>query len=327
MAAGSPPPVTSDAALSNSTYSPHALRRLSCALLPSSGGLRCQRRLRRESSAALPPSNACLRASLALGFLGPDHLRSPPLPTPQKTIYIQYYSPPLRVVSSPEQAPGPELTPSKPPPPPNPAMTFAPANALPQAPPHTCLPNRCNICDGQMLLLLQNATSMNGTLTAPLPHRRTCEPVFCPSDPGIDIHKWSLDASKWLYVALPAYHEAIYDSADKAREQTEGVCNGRHLAAKTMPDAKALWALGCLRWHGHECKRERLQRRDALDLLWAVKGTDIVCGSRAAAFRVAEDYKLETIEIRAHRKESVLRNWLAGESDDDSDDDSDDYSD
>ncbi|KAJ6491321.1 hypothetical protein C8R47DRAFT_1065118 [Mycena vitilis] len=233
---------------------------------------------------------------------------------------LQYYCPPTRSVSSPEQAPGPELTPSKPPPPTNPAMTFAPANALPQAPSQTCLPNRCSICDGQMLLLLQNATSMNGTMTAPLPHRRTCEPIFCPSDPGIDVHKHSLEAGKYLYVALPAYHEAIYSSSESARLQTERVCNGRHQAVKTMADARALWALGCLRWHGHECKRERLQRRDASGLLWAVMGTDIVCGSRAAAFRVAEDYKFETIRIRAHRKESVLRNWLAGLADDDSSD-------
>jgi hypothetical protein len=66
----------------------------------------------------------------------------------------------------------------------------------------------------------------------------------------------------------------------EARRTSEGVVNGLHVAATTFAEAKGLWALSCLRWHGHECKRERLERIDAEGKHWALQGSDVICGSR-----------------------------------------------
>ncbi|KAJ6450017.1 hypothetical protein C8R47DRAFT_1230425 [Mycena vitilis] len=176
---------------------------------------------------------------------------------------------------------------------------------------------RCDICNAQHLVVFQNAHGPNGLHTGPLPHWRTCTPPFCPEHPGIDVL-----TGKVFYVALPARHEAIYTSAQMAREQTEGVHNGVAKSCKTWDEVKGHWVLGCLRWHGNECRRERLQRADATGKNWAVLGTDIVCGSRAAAFRVAQDHGFDDIRIRSHRDVSVLRNWLEnGSRDEESSDD------
>ncbi|KAJ7679321.1 hypothetical protein DFH06DRAFT_1316252 [Mycena polygramma] len=202
-------------------------------------------------------------------------------------------------------------------------LQWAPANVVPATPAHHCVGGRCDICHAQHLVVSQNAHGPNGPHTGPLPHRRTCTPPFCPDHPGIDVLTHSLEAGCMFYAAIPARNEAIYTSAQTAREQTEGVHNGVAKSAKTWDEAKGHWVLGCLRWHGNECRRERLQRADATGKSWAVLGTDIICGSRAAAFRIAQDRGFDDIRIRGHRDASVLRNWLENGSSDEefSDDD------
>ncbi|KAJ7840703.1 hypothetical protein B0H14DRAFT_2587293 [Mycena olivaceomarginata] len=195
-------------------------------------------------------------------------------------------------------------------PPANPVMSFAPAHVLPTTPAVRCAPGRCDICDGQFLTVTYQANSLNGLQTGPLPHRRTCRPAFFPDHPGIDVQTHSLEAGSKFFVVNPGRKEGIYTSAATARIQSEGVRNGRHEAAQTFADAKALWALTCLRWHGHECRRERLQRQDARGVHWAVKGIDQICGSRGAAFRLAEDVDLHDIQIRGSRDVSEIVDWL-----------------
>ncbi|KAJ7863213.1 hypothetical protein B0H13DRAFT_2354276 [Mycena leptocephala] len=191
----------------------------------------------------------------------------------------------------------------------NPALTFAPVTMAPTAPRQHCPPNQCEICDAQHLSVIQQAHTLNGALTGPLPHRRTCRPTYYPDHPGIDVETHSLEAGKSFYVAIPAREEGIYTSSAVAREKSEGVHNGRHEAAKTYAEAKGVWALACLRWHGPECKRERLERLDARGKHWAVKGSNVICGSRAAAFRIAEDADLDDIHIRGHRDVNALFQW------------------
>ncbi|KAJ7855807.1 hypothetical protein B0H13DRAFT_2357647 [Mycena leptocephala] len=207
----------------------------------------------------------------------------------------------------------PAPTPPSNPPPTNPVMSFAPVTVLPTVPAQCCAPGRCEICDAQFLSVVQQAQSLNGPQTAPLPHRRTCRPTYHPDHPGINVETHSLEAGKSFYVAIPARDEGIYTSSLIAREKSEGIHNGRHEAAKTYAEAKGLWALGCLRWHGHECKRERLQRLDMRGKHWAVKGFDTICGSRGAAFWIAEDTDLDEIHIRGHRDISAVADWLEEE--------------
>ncbi|KAJ7817677.1 hypothetical protein B0H14DRAFT_3474424 [Mycena olivaceomarginata] len=60
-------------------------------------------------------------------------------------------------------------------------------------------------------------------------------------------------------------------------------------------------------WPAHECRRERLQRVDACNKHWGLKGSDVICGSRGAVFRLAEDTDLDDIHIRGHRDASVVQ--------------------
>ncbi|KAJ7842836.1 hypothetical protein B0H14DRAFT_3456576 [Mycena olivaceomarginata] len=189
-------------------------------------------------------------------------------------------------------------------------MSFAPVNVLPTTPATHCAPGQCAICDAQHLAVFHQSNSQNGPQTGPLPHRRTCHPTFYPEHPGLDIDTHSLEAGKYFYVAVPARDEGIYTSSTVARQKTDGVVNGVNVAAKTYADAQGLWVLGCLRWHGHECRRERLQRLDARNKHWGLKGSNVICGSRGAVFRLAEDADLHEIHIRGHRDASVVQQWL-----------------
>ncbi|KAJ7669833.1 hypothetical protein DFH06DRAFT_1320878 [Mycena polygramma] len=253
-------------------------------------------------------------------------IRSPPWLEPNRINIYQYFSPPPSAISPAATAPTPAAAPAPTPAaapaatpaatpaqattPTNPVMSWAPANAVPSTPAHHCAANRCTICDAQYLCVLNQANGLNGPQTGPLPHRRTCEPIYRPADPSIDVQTHSLQAGKSFYVAIPAYDEGIYTDSLAARAVSEGVQNGKHTAVKTWEEAKGLWALGCLRWHGNECRRERLQRADARAIHWAVAGTSIICGSRAAAFRLAQDSGSLDIRIRGHRDPAVLRDWL-----------------
>ncbi|KAJ7800666.1 hypothetical protein B0H14DRAFT_3490470 [Mycena olivaceomarginata] len=176
-----------------------------------------------------------------------------------------------------------------------PIMNFAPAHILPTSPAVHCAPGRCDICDGQFLAVTYQANSLNGPQTAPLPHWRTCRPAYRPDHPSIDVQTHSLEAASKFFVVCPGREEGIYTSATAACVQTEGIRNSRHEAVATFAEAKALWALSCLRCHGHECRCERLARLDARGVHWAVKGFEQICGSRGAAFRLAEDEDLHDI--------------------------------
>jgi hypothetical protein len=92
-------------------------------------------------------------------------------------------------------------------------MSFAPVHALPTTPATHCAPGRCDICDTQHLIVLQQSNSQNGLHTGPLLHRRTCRPRFYPDHPGIDVESHSLEAGKYFYVAIPARDPGIYTSS------------------------------------------------------------------------------------------------------------------
>ncbi|KAJ7668733.1 hypothetical protein DFH06DRAFT_1321971 [Mycena polygramma] len=241
-------------------------------------------------------------------------IRPPPWLDLNRINIYQYYSappatqtaaaPPAQTAAAPP-AQTPAAAPTT-----NPVLSWAPANVVPATPAQRCAPNRCAICDAQHLCVLHQANGLNGPQTGPLPHRRTCEPIFLPADPSIDVITHSLAAGESFYLAMPAHQEAIYTNSITARAVSEGVQHGKHQACKTWEEAKALWALGCLRWHGNECRRERLQRADGRGINWAVAGTSIICGSRAAAFRLAQDSGSLDIRIRGHRDAAVLRDWL-----------------
>jgi hypothetical protein len=180
-------------------------------------------------------------------------------------------------------------------------MSFAPAHILPTTPAVRCTPGRCDICNGQYLTITYQVNSLNGLQMGPLPHRRTCWPAFFPNHPGINVQTHSLEAGSKFFVVNPGRKEGIYTSAyvllplshfgtDRRtigfcsatmRIQSEGVRNSRHEATQMFADARALWALTCLCWHGHECHCERLQRQDACGVHWVVKGIDQICGSRS----------------------------------------------
>ncbi|KAJ7848159.1 hypothetical protein B0H14DRAFT_2583179 [Mycena olivaceomarginata] len=186
----------------------------------------------------------------------------------------------------------------------------APVHALPTAPAAHCAPGRCDICDAQYLAVHYQSNSQNGLQTGPLPHRRTCRPNFYPDHPALDVETHSLEAGKHFYVAIPARDEGIYTSSAVARQKTEGVVNGLNVAAKTYTDAKGLWVLGCLRWHGHECRRGRLQHLDARNKHWGLKGSDVICGSRSPVFCLAEDADFDDIHIRGDHDAAVVQEWL-----------------
>ncbi|KAJ7902431.1 hypothetical protein B0H13DRAFT_2335595 [Mycena leptocephala] len=231
---------------------------------------------------------------------GPGPVRSPPLSSlSEPYIYIfvtQYYTPaPTASYTAPVSSSMPAPTPPSNPPPTNPVMSFAPVTVLPLSLPSVVPPAA--------------AQSLNGPQTAPLPHRRTCRPTYHPDHPGIDVETHSLEASKSFYVAIPARDEGIYTSSLIAREKSEGIHNGHHEAAKTYAEAKGLWALGCLRWHGHECKRERLQRLDRTASTGRSRASTPSVAP-GAAFRIAEDADLDEIHIRGHRDISALADWL-----------------
>ncbi|KAJ7860588.1 hypothetical protein B0H14DRAFT_2576558 [Mycena olivaceomarginata] len=179
----------------------------------------------------------------------------------------QYYTPhPTAAYIAPTQPSNPPInTPN--PAPANPVLMFAPANAPPDGSRHSLRPRHVR-------------NSLNGAQTAPLPHRRTCHPTFHPEHPGIDINMHSLEAGKYFYVANPAREEGIYTSSSRQRHPR---------GCYDLRRGQGPLALACLCWHGHECKRERLERFDAQSKYWALQGSDVICGSRAAVFRLAED--------------------------------------
>ncbi|KAJ7688773.1 hypothetical protein B0H14DRAFT_3533113 [Mycena olivaceomarginata] len=162
-------------------------------------------------------------------------------------------------------------------------LSFAPVHALPTAPAARCAPGRCDICDAQRARCLTDAPAI---------------PTFTQTTPALDVETHSLEAGKHFYVAIPARDEGIYTSFAVARQKTEGVVNGLHVAAKTYTDAKGLWV------------RERLQRLDARNKHWGLKGSDVICGSRSAVFRLAEDADLDDIHIRGDRDAAVVQEWL-----------------
>jgi hypothetical protein len=125
----------------------------------------------------------------------------------------QYYTPHPTAAHIASTQPSNPLIITPTPAPANPALRFAPANALPMAPATHCAPGACEICDAQHLCIINQAHSLNGTQTAPLPHRLTCRPIFHPKNPVIDIDTHSLEAGKYFYVANPAREEGIYTSS------------------------------------------------------------------------------------------------------------------
>ncbi|KAJ7773773.1 hypothetical protein B0H14DRAFT_3508721 [Mycena olivaceomarginata] len=169
-----------------------------------------------------------------------------------------------------------------------PIMNFAPAHVLPTAPAVRCAPGRCDICDGQFLTVTYQANSSTARRPHPCLTGVLVAPRTAPTTPASMSRRipWR-PAVNFLWSTPAARRASIHQPP--LRAQTEGVRNGRHEAAPTYAEAKALWALSCLRWHGHECRRERLQRLDARGVHWAVKGFDQICGSRTSEFVAARD--------------------------------------
>ncbi|KAJ7824127.1 hypothetical protein B0H13DRAFT_1919295 [Mycena leptocephala] len=156
-----------------------------------------------------------------------------------------------------------------------------------------------------------NLGARNGPKTGPLPHRATCKPPFYPEYPTLDRDLCSLTTGKKFYVACPAFVEGIYTDSDCARSTTEGCKDGVALGAPTWDDALGMWALQCLRWHGdQECHREFLQRPDGSGIIWALKGHRDAIGSRAAAFRLAEEKGLMDIHIRGSRDLALILEFI-----------------
>ncbi|KAJ7823299.1 hypothetical protein B0H14DRAFT_2597952 [Mycena olivaceomarginata] len=238
----------------------------------------------------------------------------------------QYYMPhPTAAHIAPTQPSNPPiLTPNLAPA--NPVLMFSPANTLPTALTTHCAPGACEICDAPHLCIINQAPHpLNSVQTAPL-HRSTCCPIFYPENPGINIEMHYLEVGKYFYVANLAREEGIYTSrrsfvfpfikpflslteesrSINAHRTSEGVINGLHMAATTFAEAQGLWALSCLRWHGHECKHECLERIDAQGKHWALKGSEVICGSRATVFQLAKDTYLNNIHICGHHNVSVL---------------------
>ncbi|KAJ7701319.1 hypothetical protein B0H14DRAFT_2648429 [Mycena olivaceomarginata] len=200
----------------------------------------------------------------------------------------QYYMPhPTAAHIAPTQPSNPPiLTPNLAPA--NPVLMFSPANTLPTALTTHCAPGACPPP------LEQRADSPHFTA-------QPAAPIFYPENPGINIEMHYLEVGKYFYVANLAREEA-----STLIEHRKVSSMGLHMAATTFAEAQGLWALSCLRWHGHECKHECLERIDAQGKHWALKGSEVICGSRATVFQLAKDTYLNNIHICGHHNVSVL---------------------